>query len=85
MSHHRTKEVRARLARVHGHVHAVVAMLDEGRPYPDVLHQLKAIRAALDKATALLLDDLIHECEGAPKRDAQVALDTLRAAVKAIT
>ena len=85
MAHHRTREVRARLARVHGHVHAVFSMLDEARPYREVLQQLKAVRAALDKATALILDDLIHECGDAPRRDAQLALDTLRAAIKSIT
>jgi DNA-binding FrmR family transcriptional regulator len=52
----------ARLARVEGQVRGVSRMVDEDRYCIDVLTQLSAIQAALDKVALGLLDDHAHHC-----------------------
>jgi CsoR family transcriptional regulator, copper-sensing transcriptional repressor len=62
MGNHKRPELVKRVARIHGHIHAVKEMLDEGRPYDEVVHQITAVRAALDGVNQLILDDLIEDC-----------------------
>ena len=62
MSNHRRKEVSRRIARIHGHVHGIAEMLDEGRPYSEVVHQVTAVRAALDGVIEVIVDDLVEDC-----------------------
>ena len=51
-----------RLARVEGQVRGVARMVDEDRYCIDVLTQLSAIQAALDKVALGLLDDHVKHC-----------------------
>lgn len=60
--HTQTQKVVSRLARIEGHVAAVKRMVEEGRPCPDVLVQMAAVRSALDKAAKLLLSDHLEHC-----------------------
>ena len=62
MTNHKRKDVAQRVARIHGHVHAVKEMLDEGRSYSEVVHQLAAIRSSLDSAIQVIVDDLVEDC-----------------------
>jgi CsoR family transcriptional regulator, copper-sensing transcriptional repressor len=63
MSDHKRVEVRKRVARIQGHVHAIAEMLDEGRSYADVVHQIVAVRSALDSTLQVVIDDLVEDCE----------------------
>lgn len=74
--------VRQRLARAHGHLHGVLDMIDEDRPYPEILQQLAAVRAALEKATAVAIDDMIQSLPAAAKQRADI--DAVRAAVRTL-
>lgn len=78
----RRAEVRARIARAHGHLHGILDMIDEGRPYDDILQQIGAVRAALDKATAVIVDDLITSAQTAPPAKRAEKLEKVRVAVK---
>lgn len=80
----RRAEVRARIARAHGHLHGVLDMVDEERGYEEILQQLGAVRAALDKATAIILDDLITSAQTGPRARQAERLEQLRAAVKTL-
>ncbi len=60
--HHQTKEVVDRLARIEGHVRAVKGMVEKGRPCPDVLIQLAAVRAALEQVSKVVLADHVESC-----------------------
>ncbi len=51
-----------RLARVEGQVRGVERMVEEDRYCIDVLTQISAIRAALDKVALGLLDDHARHC-----------------------
>jgi CsoR family transcriptional regulator, copper-sensing transcriptional repressor len=62
MSNHKRLELITRVAKIHGHVHAVKEMLDEGRPYDEIVQQITAVRAALDKVNQLIVEDLVVDC-----------------------
>jgi CsoR family transcriptional regulator, copper-sensing transcriptional repressor len=78
------QELLARLARVEGQVRGVSRMVEDERYCIDVLTQISAIQAALDKIALGLLDDHARRCligdgGGAAGPDAQA--DELMAAV----
>jgi CsoR family transcriptional regulator, copper-sensing transcriptional repressor len=55
-------ELHKRLARIEGQVRGVARMIDEDRYCIDVLTQIAAIEAALDKVALGLLDDHARVC-----------------------
>ncbi len=80
-----TKEqLQARLSRIEGQVRGVKGMVDEDRYCIDVLTQISAIRAALDKVALGLLDGHTRHClvggHGGPS-DPQDQADELMQAV----
>jgi CsoR family transcriptional regulator, copper-sensing transcriptional repressor len=62
MANHKRPEVDARLARIEGHVKAVRTMLNGGRAYPEIVHQIAAVRASLDGAIDVIVEDLVEDC-----------------------
>ena len=76
MSQHKRKQVGLRIKRIHGHVHAVTKMLDEGRSYSEIVHQVSAVRAALDGVIQEIVDDLVEDCMAKMERKEQFQ-DTL--------
>jgi DNA-binding FrmR family transcriptional regulator len=62
-SYSATKEqLLARLRRIEGQTRGVQKMVDEDRYCIDVLTQISAIQAALDKVALGLLDDHVKHC-----------------------
>jgi DNA-binding FrmR family transcriptional regulator len=55
-------DLRARLRRIEGQIRGIEAMVEEDRYCIDVLTQISAARAALDKVALGLLDDHAHHC-----------------------
>ena len=60
--HQHTKRIAHQLARTAGHVSSIKRMVEDGRPCTDVLIQLAAVRAAIDRASRLVLEDHIESC-----------------------
>ncbi len=56
------QELQNRLSRVEGHVRGIKRMLAEHASCEDLLIQLSAVRAALNQATARLLENHIETC-----------------------
>jgi CsoR family transcriptional regulator, copper-sensing transcriptional repressor len=83
-AHTQTKRVADRLARIQGHVGAIKRMVEEGRPCPDVLVQMAAVRSALDKTAKLLLGDHIEHCltDSLRRKSAKSHLGDLRTALE---
>lgn len=54
--------LRKRLARIEGQVRGIHRMVDEDRYCIDILTQISAIQAALDKVALGLLDEHAHSC-----------------------
>jgi CsoR family transcriptional regulator, copper-sensing transcriptional repressor len=77
-------ELLARLARVEGQVRGIARMVDDDRYCIDVLTQISAIQAALDKIALGLLDDHARHCllgEGGGPGTPEAQADELMAAV----
>jgi DNA-binding FrmR family transcriptional regulator len=55
-------QLQARLRRIEGQVRGIEKMVDEDRYCIDVLTQISAIQAALDKVALGLLDDHARHC-----------------------
>jgi DNA-binding FrmR family transcriptional regulator len=62
MASHKRGDVAKRIARIHGHVHGIMEMLEEGRSYSEVVHQISAVKAALDSTLQVIIDDLVEDC-----------------------
>jgi len=72
-----------RLRRIEGQVRGVERMVEENRYCIDVVTQVTAIQAALDKvALELLADHAAHCVVGAKSEEQQERTDELMAAVK---
>ncbi len=71
-----------RLRRIEGQVGGVERMIEEDRYCIDVLTQISAVQAALDKVALGLLDDHAHHCvTGAAPADQDAKTEELMAAV----
>ncbi len=56
------QELQNRLSRIEGHVRGIKRMLAEHASCEDLLIQLSAVRAAVNKATARLLENHLETC-----------------------
>ena len=77
------QQLLTRLKRIEGQVRGVEGMVDDERYCIDVLTQIAAIQAALDKVALGLLDDHARHCVigGAAHGDPQELTDEVMAAV----
>ena len=75
-------QLQTRLRRIEGQVRGVQGMVDEDRYCIDVLTQISAIQAALDKVALGLMDEHARHCvAGAEGADQADKTDELMAAV----
>jgi len=58
-----------RLRRIEGQVRGIAKMVDEDRYCIDVLQQMSAVKAAMDKVALGMLDDHVHHCMTAGAAD----------------
>ncbi len=70
-----------RLARLEGQVRGVAKMVEEERYCIDVLTQISALRAALDKVALGLIDDHARHCMRDTERDPDADVDELMGAL----
>ncbi|MCC7527381.1 MAG: metal-sensitive transcriptional regulator [Candidatus Melainabacteria bacterium] len=56
------RQLRSRLVKAQGHLAAVIRMIDDEKYCIDVLTQLKAVQAALDKTAHLMLKQHLETC-----------------------
>jgi len=54
--------VARRLLSVEGHVRGIIRMTEENAYCIDVLQQIRAVQAALDKTAHLILEDHLNHC-----------------------
>jgi DNA-binding FrmR family transcriptional regulator len=60
--HQHTRAVANQLARTAGHVTSIKRMVEEERPCTEILIQLAAVRAAIDRTSRLVLEDHVESC-----------------------
>jgi len=71
-----------RLRRIEGQVRGIQGMVEDDRYCVDILTQIGAVQAALDKVALGLLDDHARHCVvGGPKSQQEDRTDELMAAV----
>jgi DNA-binding FrmR family transcriptional regulator len=77
--HEHHQNVLNRLARIEGHVGGIRRMVEDGKPCPDLLIQIAAVRSALNGVGRLILQDHIRGCmlDAAAKGDFESAYDEL--------
>jgi DNA-binding FrmR family transcriptional regulator len=72
----------ARLRRIEGQIRGIEGMVTDDRYCIDILTQISAAQAALDKVALGLLDDHAHHCvQGADGADRDAKTEELMAAV----
>jgi DNA-binding FrmR family transcriptional regulator len=62
--HKYRKDVQTRLSRIEGHVRGIGRMVDEERDCSELLIQIAAVKAALDRVGKIVLEDHIESCLG---------------------
>ena len=72
-------KLKARLSKAIGHLNAVHRMVDEKKYCIDVLHQLKAVQAALDKTSEVILRQHLETCvvEAVKNQDSERVIEEL--------
>lgn len=81
--HHTHADVVKRLKRVEGQIRSCAAMIEAGRPCPDIAQQLAAATAALTSAKNTFIRDHIDHClVGAAGTDAGDQLRELKTMAK---
>lgn len=83
-AHKQRKNVRDRLVRAEGHLHGIIKMIDDEKECPDILIQIAAVKAALNKAGAIILEDHLEHCliEAVKSGDIEPQLNELKAALQ---
>ena len=77
------RDLLVRLRRLEGQVRGVQRMVAEGRPCDDIVTQLLAVRAAVDRVGLLLLGHQVENCLGETP-DAQ-GVEDLKKALRHLT
>jgi CsoR family transcriptional regulator, copper-sensing transcriptional repressor len=72
VSKHKRPEVGDRLGKIEGHVRAIRKMLLEDRTYPEIVHQVAAVRASLDGVIEIIVEDLVEDCVATSKKGGSV-------------
>jgi len=83
-THKQRKNVRDRLVRAEGHIRGIIKMIDEEKECPDILMQVGAVKAALEKVGVIILEDHIEHCliEAVISGDAESQLQELKTALR---
>jgi CsoR family transcriptional regulator, copper-sensing transcriptional repressor len=76
-------DIQKRLHRIEGQARGLQRMVDDERYCIDILTQVKAVKAALDRVALLLLDDHVEHCVAGAVRTGDGA-DKLRELSQAI-
>ena len=62
MVHSQRKEIQNRLSRIEGHVGGIRKMVNEERDCAELLIQIAAVKAALDKVGKIILEEHLESC-----------------------
>jgi DNA-binding FrmR family transcriptional regulator len=82
-THKHRKKVIDRLSRIEGHLRGVKKMVEEERDCPELLHQIAAIKAAINKVGELILEDHVESCmvDAVREGSAEDYVEELKAAI----
>jgi len=69
------------MARIEGHIKGIRKMIDEAKDYSEIMHQVTAVRAALDGVVGVIVDDLIEHVSESPDSKRKEAATELKKTV----
>jgi len=78
-------EVRERLVLAKGHVEGVIKMVDDGKDDTQVLRQILAVHAQLEKASVMVLEGMLESFMDAPKSRRKELLTQIRESLRDLT
>ena len=55
-------EIVKRIRNIEGHLHGVGGMLEEGKYCIDIIKQIQAVQASLNKVNLIILNNHLHSC-----------------------
>jgi DNA-binding FrmR family transcriptional regulator len=58
----KNEDVLKRLKNAEGHLHGVVRMMEEDAYCIDIIRQIQAVQAALNRVSAMILEDHLNSC-----------------------
>lgn len=70
-----------RLKRAQGQIGGILKMIEDDRPCPDVLTQLSAVQASLDKTSKIIISNNVKDCFKSTDDQVSADLDDLQAAL----
>jgi DNA-binding FrmR family transcriptional regulator len=56
------EDVLRRLKNIEGHVRGIEKMIEQGEYCIDIIHQIHAVQAALNKVSVQIMDGHLHSC-----------------------
>lgn len=68
MDYVQKKDISNRLKSIEGHIRGIQRMVDEDAYCMDILKQVKAVQSALERVSALTLENHLHTCVTAALR-----------------
>ncbi len=76
---YRKDGLRRRLGRIEGQVRGITRMVDEEKYCVDILTQISAVQAALDRVAVGVLEDHVHGCvsDAVPSQEGRERLEEL--------
>jgi len=77
--------VRDRLVLAKGHVEGIIKMVDDGKDDTQVLRQILAVHAQLEKASVMVLEGMLESFMDAPKTRRQEILSQIRESLRDLT
>ncbi len=85
--HHDTEKLCQRLNRVEGQLGGIRKMLENDKPCDEIIIQLNAAKAALQKISQIILEDHLDHCVIDALRDgkSEVQIDSLKRALSQYT
>jgi DNA-binding FrmR family transcriptional regulator len=83
MSSHKMPEVISRLSKIEGHIRGIKKMAEDGRSCEEILLQISAVKAAINKTGIVVLEDYLEDCvEGCDcKGQSQEVLENMKKAI----
>jgi DNA-binding FrmR family transcriptional regulator len=78
-------DVRDRLVLAKGHVEGIIKMVDDGKDDTQVLRQILAVHAQLEKASVVVLEGMLESFMDAPKTRRKELLLQIRESLRDLT
>lgn len=78
------QQIMRRLKTIKGHMNAVVQMMENERPYDEIIFQLEAIRSAITNTTSLLLQCYVQSSMIESLQKGDCSLDSIKKPIEVL-